>query len=138
MCRWGAVTMFRPAQITQGTVFGRYADIAGDAGLDSDFRDAHYNVTCAAAAARMVVALAQKCLQRFNINGARRFSCRGTVAAPVPGLPVHTRAALAAPRGTRLLRRNHMQGLQGTDSFYPYPLDGGFAAFVGTSHQVCV
>jgi len=79
----------------EGTIFFRYAAAAGDAGLDSDFRDAG-----AFAPGGDAVLLAP---DNFSAAGPWPHAC---------------------------------QGLQGTDSFFPYQLaDGSWAAFVGTSHQ---
>lgn len=79
----------------EGTIYARYASVAGDAGLDTDFRDAG-----AFATGGDVVLLAP---DDFNAAGPWPHVC---------------------------------QGLQGTDSMYPYQLaDGSWAAFVGTSHE---
>lgn len=80
-----------------GTIFARYANVSGDAGLDSDFADGPGG---AAAFNGDAVLLAP---DDFNVAGPWPHVC---------------------------------QGLQGTDSLYPYALDdGSWAAFVGTSHQ---
>ena len=77
----------------RGTIFGAYARVAGDAGLDGDFEDAGYADSDAIL------------LQPDDFN----------TAGPWPHV---------------------CQGLQGTDSMYPYQLaDGTWAALVGTSHQ---
>lgn len=76
-----------------GTIYGAYAKVAGDDGLDDDFGDAGYAETD------------HVLLQPDDFR----------TAGPWP---------------------HPCQGLQGTDSMYPYPLDGGgWAALVGTSHQ---
>jgi hypothetical protein len=82
----------------EGTIFARYANESGDAGLDGDFRDA--GAFAASGDGGDVVLLAP---DDFSVPGPWPHPC---------------------------------QGLQGTDSMYPYQLDdGSWAALVGTSHQ---
>ena len=80
----------------EGTIYARYANASGDAGLDSDFFDAAPGGGFAGDATLLAP-------DDFNVAGPWPHVC---------------------------------QGLQGTDSMYPYALpDGTWAAFVGTSHQ---
>ena len=76
----------------EGTIFARFADAPGDAGLDGDFADA--------LGFPDAVLLAP---DDFHVNGPWPHPC---------------------------------QGLQGTDSMFPFQLnDGSWAALVGTSHE---
>jgi len=85
----------------EGTIYARYAEHAGDAGLDSSFGEGapQPNMTSPAFGGDRVLVRPDD----FKVNGPWPYEC---------------------------------QGLQGTDSFYPYQLeDGSWAGFAGTSHQ---
>jgi len=78
----------------KGTIFAQYANVPGDAGLDSDFGDGQAWRT------EDIILLEP---DDFHVDGPWPHVC---------------------------------QGLQGTDSMYPFLLnDGRWAAFAGTSHQ---
>jgi hypothetical protein len=89
----------------QGTIFARYAAVAGDAGLDSDFGEQNH----------------------------------GDPFAPTtPSVFAGDRVLLAPDDYPRWWNQSdnlwphRCQGIQGTDSFFPYQLaDGTWAAFVG-------
>lgn len=95
--------MFRRLENYDGTIFYRYANAAGDAGLDSDWGEggdiAKTNLSGAAFAGDRVLIAPDD----FHVNGPWPHVC---------------------------------QGMQGTDSFYPFQLaNGSWAGFAGTSQQ---
>lgn len=90
----------------QGTVFARYAAVAGDAGLDSDFGEQNHG-------------------DPFAPTTRTVFAEDRVLLAP-DDYPHWWNHSAHDPWPHRC------QGIQGTDSFYPYQLaDGTWAAFVG-------
>ena len=87
-----------------GTIYSRYAEEAGDAGLDSSFGEGAVQPNASSPAFGGDRELIGP--DDFQVNGPWPHEC---------------------------------QGMQGTDSFYPYQLaDGSWAGFAGTGYTVLV
>ena len=125
-----------------GTIYSRYAEKSGDAGLDGSFGEppAPAPPPCKDKSSAVVCTAAVKQNRTYCSSAAGRKSCRLTCNA-CPSFPSAAFAGdsvLLAPddfevNGPWPWR---CQGMQGTDSFYPYQLtDGTWAGVAGTSMQ---